>query len=112
MIPRIFKMATGIYLLAIVLGGCSSAPEPIVPKAHTVEIASMEFQPAELTVNKGDTVIFLNKDMVAHDITEDQTKAWSSSTLPPGQSYRLVITQSARYYCSIHPVMKGKIVIK
>jgi plastocyanin len=106
-----------LYLLvsAIFLGSCSSSPEKTektVPKVYTVEIANMEFKPAELTVHKGDTVIFLNKDMVVHDVTEDQSKAWSSSNLPPGQSYSLVITQSARYYCSIHPVMKGKIVVQ
>src|SRR5262249_42647983 len=66
--------------------------------------------PAELTIRKGDTVVFENRDMVVHDITELPDKTWSSSALSPGRSYKLAIRTSADYFCSIHPVMKGKIV--
>lgn len=68
----------------------------------------MQFQPAELTINKGDTVIFVNKDIVDHDATE-VNKAWSSPPLAMGESWKWVATKSADYYCSIHLVMKGKI---
>ncbi len=77
-----------------------------------VNIAQMAFSPAELTVNKGDKVVFVNNDLVAHDVTEEGSKAWSSSTLQPGQEWTLTITASADYYCTIHPVMKGKIIVR
>lgn len=103
----------------ILLAGCSSAPgstpgsarEKKVPKTYTVEIVNMAFQPAELAVNKGDTVLFINKDMVVHNVTEDGDKGWSSSSLEMGQSYRLVVREAVGYYCSIHTVMKGRITI-
>ena len=79
---------------------------------HTVEIKQMKFQPSELVVQKGDTVVWINNDIVAHDVTEETNKAWTSSLMPVGQSWSLVVTQSAHYYCSIHVVMKGKLVVQ
>ena len=72
----------------------------------------MQFQPSELSVKKGDTVVFINKDIVAHDVTEEKSKEWRSSPLLTDQSFKLVVTKTADYYCSLHPVMKGKIQVK
>ena len=81
------------------------------PKSHIVEIKDMKFQPAELIVNKGDTVIWINKDIVPHDVTEEN-KAWASPVLSNGDTWEKVITKSDSYYCSLHLVMKGKLIIK
>jgi plastocyanin len=85
-------------------------PEKIIAKSYTVEIKEMKFQPAVLAVQPGDTVVFINHDMVAHDVT-DEYKRWTSSPLPAGESWKLVITQTCNYYCSIHQVMKGRLEI-
>lgn len=72
----------------------------------------MKFQPAELVVQKGDTIVWINRDLVAHDVTEVPDKTWTSSPIPPGKSWSLVVSQSADYYCSVHVVMKGKILMR
>jgi plastocyanin len=72
----------------------------------------MKFQPAELTIQKGDTVVWINNDILAHDVTEESSKAWTSLLIPVGQSWSLVVQQSADYYCSIHVVMKGKLIVQ
>jgi len=79
---------------------------------HTIEIRQMQFVPAEVKVHKGDTVAWINNDMVAHDITEEKNKEWSSSPLPAGKQWQMVAAKSADYYCSIHMVMKGKIIVQ
>jgi plastocyanin len=79
---------------------------------HTVLIKYMTFQPAELTLHKGDTVLWVNKDITDHDVTEETSKAWTSSKLVMGKSWSKVITKSDAYYCSIHLVMKGKLVVE
>jgi plastocyanin len=99
-------------VLGMLLYGCSTPVENPTPKSYTVEINAMRFQPSELSVQKGDTVVFINNDMLAHNITEQETKAWASSPLSTGQSFNLVVSESADYYCTIHPVMKGKISVK
>ena len=72
----------------------------------------MKFQPAQLAVQIGDTVTWINHDIVAHDVTEESNKAWTSSSMAPGSSWSLVVTQHASYYCSIHLVMKGKLLAR
>jgi len=72
----------------------------------------MKFSPADIAVHAGDTIVWVNHDLVAHDITEEKSKAWTSSLLQPGQSWKLVATGDADYYCSIHPTMTGKIILE
>ncbi len=78
---------------------------------HTIEIKNMKFVPSELTVHKGDTVIWINRDIFWHDVTEFKNKTWSSSTLLQGESWYKVITKNEDYYCSLHVVMKGLIIV-
>ncbi|MBS1748842.1 MAG: cupredoxin domain-containing protein [Bacteroidetes bacterium] len=81
-------------------------------KTDTVEIKQMAFFPATITVNKGDTIVFINHDLVDHDVTEENKKLWTSSPLHPGQAWSKVFTEPANYFCSLHVVMKGKIVVQ
>jgi plastocyanin len=106
------KVLIGSVCSFFLLPACVSKTEKMQPKVYTVEIKQMRFEPAELTLQKGDTVVWVNLDIVPHDVTEESRKVWSSSLMPTGKSWSLVVTQSADYYCSIHVVMKGKLVIE
>ena len=90
-------------------------PEPTrqtdEPNTHTVEIKQMKFEPAEIKVHKGDKVLWINKDITNHDVTELSKKAWASSPLTTGQSWSMTVTQSEDYFCNLHQVMKGKIIL-
>ena len=108
----IVKIGFCSFLSAFLLDSCRSVPQKSVPRKHVVEIKAMKFQPAELVVGNGDTVVWVNRDIVAHDVTEQPGKAWSSSIMPAGTSWSLVVIQSADYYCSIHVVMKGKLIVQ
>ena len=79
---------------------------------YIIEIKKMKFIPDELILNKGDTVIWINKDFFLHDVTELKKKEWSSTEMQKGDSWKKVITKSANYYCSLHVVMKGNLVVK
>lgn len=92
--------------------GCTSTSEKKTNKAYTIEINQMQFQPASLTIQKGDTVVWINHDIVAHDVTEEKAKLWTSGPLAPGESWNQIVTKSADYYCSIHMVMKGQLVVQ
>ncbi|MFA7615028.1 MAG: plastocyanin/azurin family copper-binding protein [Moheibacter sp.] len=81
------------------------------PKTDTVVIYQMQFQPANLTVNKGDTVIWINKDLVAHNVTEDPEGSVKSDTLNTGDSFKLAPDHSFNYICSIHPTMKAQLTV-
>ena len=79
-------------------------------KVHIIEIKQMKFEPEVLNVKKGDKIVWMNKDIVEHDVTE-QSKEWASSKLPTGVSWSMVVTKSEVYYCNLHVVMKGKVVV-
>jgi len=107
-----YRNSIGWLCILFLLNGSLSCTQKKTPKVYTVEIKQMKFQPADLTVQKGDTVVWINHDMVPHDVTEEKSKTWTSGPLPPGKRWSLPITKSADYYCSIHVVMKGKILVQ
>jgi plastocyanin len=97
-------------------GGKSPAEDaskiPAVAKADTVIIRQMKFTPADLSVNEGDTVVWINSDIVDHNITEEGSKEWSSGNLAAGKTWKMVAVKNADYFCSIHPVMKGRLSVR
>ena len=119
---RKWKGSVYSVLLLFLLEACSSPAdkktEPVKtvektkPTMHVVEIIQMKFYPAELKVKKDDKVVFVNHDLVTHDVTEESKKAWSSSPLTTDQTWILEVKESVNYYCSIHPVMTGSIVVE
>lgn len=119
-IYTILKKSTCLLCFMFLYNSCTTPEERAekvqvqvpVHKVYYVEIKQMQFQPPELTVQKGDTVVWKNNDIVAHDVTEEKGKLWTSGPLTPGQSWSLAVTESADYYCSIHVVMKGKLVVQ
>jgi plastocyanin len=40
-------------------------------KTHTVTIEAMRFRPEHLTVASGDTIVWINKDLVPHTATSE-----------------------------------------
>ena len=83
-----------------------------VNTSHVVIVQQMKFSPAEVFASRGDTITWINKDIVDHNVTEEKSKEWSSSVLSPGKSWSLIVAESADYLCTIHPVMKGKLIVK
>ena len=104
------RIATFVSVLSLVLllTGCSKDESvPITNKTHIVKIDQMKFIPERLDVNKGDTVVWVNKDYVQHDITDKNKKEWTSGVLDKDMKWSKVITKDEDYYCSIHVVMNG-----
>lgn len=111
-----------VLVLMLMVYSCSSpssesTSEPVAaeeskPAMHSIEMIQMKFYPAELKVKKGDKVVFVNHDLVTHDVTEESKKLWSSSPLASDQTWILTVTETVNYYCSIHPVMKGRIIVE
>jgi plastocyanin len=89
-----------------------SKAAPHAAAVHVIEIKQMQFVPAETYVKKGDEVRWINKDITNHDVTEQSSKAWASSPLATGESWTMVATETVEYYCNLHMVMKGKIIVE
>lgn len=88
-------------------------PEGTRPQRHVVEMRTLAYQPATLEVAVGDTVVWVNHDVVPHTATA-ASGAWDSGLIPVGGSWRLVVRKKGEvpYSCTYHPTMKGKIVAR
>ncbi len=78
-------------------------------RSHIVHIRNLQFSPSDLVVAPGDTVIWINHDLVPHTITADD-KSWSSDGLDSDDRWELVVHEGTRetYFCRYHPSMEAR----
>lgn len=85
------------------------------PSARRVEvsIANFAYQPASISTGRGSTIVWTNRDTVAHTVTADNG-SFDSGSIAPGDSFeqRFDKSKSYSYTCSFHPQMKGIITIQ
>ena len=77
---------------------------------HQVIIEGFAFNPPELAVAVGDTVVFINQDGAPHTATSVEG-AFDTGTLGEGVSGKITITEAGEYEyrCNFHPSMVGVI---
>jgi 3',5'-cyclic-AMP phosphodiesterase len=77
------------------------------------KIDNFSFTPKTLTVPIGTTVTWTNHDDVPHTVVSTK-KAFASPALDTDQqfSYRFTARGTYPYYCSVHPMMTGMVVVK
>ena len=110
-------MTRGLFVaaLALLAGSASSGavPEGRKPAAHTVVIEAMQFNPATLRVRPGDSVTWINKDIVAHTVTSPAaaTVRFDSQMIAVGREWKHTFTKPGTYDydCTYHPTMKAVI---
>jgi plastocyanin len=82
-------------------------------RAETIEIkmANIGYAPAEISAHVGDTVEWVNNDIVAHTATA-RNNAWDVM-IPPNKKKSVVLKTAGTidYYCKFHPTMKGRITV-
>jgi plastocyanin len=90
------------------------AQKPAVHAAasSSVTIKDFAFSPSTTTVSVGDTVSWTNQDSTPHTATGDGG-SFDTGTLKKGQSgsHTFQSAGSFSYICSIHPNMKGTVVV-
>src|SRR5215468_233026 len=82
------------------------------PATHTVVIEGVRFEPETITVARGDTVIWLNKDPFPHTVTAKG--AFDSRDIAAGKSWRWKASKAGEYAytCTLHPNMKGMLKVE
>lgn len=73
----------------------------------------LPYSPSPYTVKVGSTVTWVNKDTSTHTVTSIGSSLFDSGNILPGGSYSFTFTQAGtyQYYCTIHPWMKGTIIV-
>lgn len=103
--------------------------EPAGPMTHTVEMPAGTsvpgceetnecYLPADLTINAGDTVDFVNVDTAAHTVTggspaDGPSGVFDSSLVMGGATYSFTFEDAGSYdyFCMVHPWMVGSVTV-
>ncbi len=77
------------------------------PATHRVAIDGLKYDPETLTVKRGDTVIWTNKDPFPHTVTAPGK--FDSHDIAASGSWKYVARAAGEYsyICTLHPNMKG-----
>jgi plastocyanin len=101
--------------VAVVHTGRPAAASVAPAMKPAVTISNYSFHPAILTVNKGSTVIWVNNDDDVHTIkSTGGPETFNSPALDSGNQFGFTFHRAGTYHytCSVHPYMRGVIVVR
>ena len=101
--------ATVIAVAVLCIFDTVKAGEP-QSQQHVVEIRNLQFVPKELEVKPGDTITWINYDLVPHTVTADD-ESWDSGLINANAQWQTVVKADmfASYFCRFHPTMKARL---
>lgn len=78
-----------------------------------VEMRQIVFNPAEIRVRRGQTVVWVNRDPTGHTVNADDG-SWESGVLAEGERYARRFDRPGRYtyHCVPHPQMQGVVIVE
>lgn len=107
-------LAVGMYLLfffvqnQIALNNASLQ----LPNA-SVRIFNMSFIPQNIVIAEGTTLVWINEDQVPHTITSSNSSMLNSGPILVGANFSYTFSKKGEYWytCTIHPSMRGIVVV-
>jgi plastocyanin len=117
--PKLRRIGAGLAILGLALLASSarsaySARAAATPAdATAVGIDNFSFTPKEITIAKGTTVTWVNHDDVPHTVVNGD-KVFRSKALDTDDQFSFTFTEPGTYtyFCSVHPMMTGKVIVK
>ena len=108
------------YILLIcgtfILNACTAAAVPkTVPKIIQVDILKYKFIPAEVTINKGDTILWVNQEKRQyHSVWFEQMGDPEPDYFFPRETFSRTFNEAGQfpYRCGPHPEMLGAVTVK
>ena len=110
--PKILFFAAALAAAPVVaFAGDTVTAAAVSPTV--VEIHNMKFNPGVVTIAAGTKVTWVNEDNSPHTVT-DKGKVFRSAGLDTKDSFSYTFASPGEftYFCTIHPMMVGKIVVK
>jgi plastocyanin len=85
-----------------------------VPAANEVFIDNMVFTPASITVKPGTTITWINKEGLTHTVTSDTLGVFDSGNMLKDKSFSFTFNTAGKfpYHCTLHPGMKGNVIVQ
>jgi len=88
--------------------------QPQIEGTYNIEISNFAFNPSEIKIKRGETVVWINRDSASHTVTSDSGNEINSPQLSNEQvySHSFSNTGTFNYYCSVHPSMKATVIVE
>lgn len=88
-------------------------PAAAAPHSYTVVMDKLKFGPLPAQLRKGDTIIWVNKDMFRHTATATDHHSFDVD-LMPGKAAKMVLNKTGTFpfICRYHPNMRGVLQVK
>jgi plastocyanin len=101
------------WLRAAAVAALLLAPAAVRAADTTVGIDNFTFSPERLVVAPGTTVTWTNRDDIPHTVAST-TRAFKSPALDTDDHFSFTFRDAGvyDYFCSLHPHMKGTIVVE
>ena len=101
----------GLALAGIGSAAASGDDTARASRTATVSVVSFAYKPPTLTISRGSKVVFANTSSRPHTAT--RKGSFTTGRIKAGESASISFSQKGtfRYHCTIHPFMKGKIVV-
>ena len=105
---RFRALATAAVFAPLIAAGSPA----VAAQTHTIAIEGMQFAPAAVTVKRGDTIVWVNRDLVPHTVTA--RGAFDSGPIAAGKAWKMTAKAEGRYeyVCTLHPTMKATLAIE
>jgi len=110
----VFLAALGLAVVRLGAGAANvMAIAQTKPESMPVKIDNFTFGPAELTVTAGTTLTWTNRDDIPHTVVSAD-KVFKSKVLDTDEMFSFTFNTPGTfpYFCSLHPKMTGKVVVK
>ncbi|MDP4266651.1 MAG: cupredoxin domain-containing protein [Bacteroidota bacterium] len=110
-------LSTTMLLGITIFNSCkksSSTPNsPTNQNSNSVIMSNITFSPSSLTVSKGTTVTWTNKDNVTHTVTSDNG-VFDSGDLTVNKTFSYTFNTSGtfNYHCKYHPGMVASVTVQ
>lgn len=97
-------------LSAVMVVMLATAAVPARAETIQVMVDKLVFVPAAVNAKVGDTIEWVNRDILAHTAT---VKGGPEVMIPAKKTARLMLqkAEAIDYYCRFHPNMKGRITV-
>ncbi len=111
---RRLALCAVVIVLVAAIGGPSDGAAT-TSRTHVVRLVDIEIKPAVLRVRRGATVEWRFLDRVAaHDVTSRGRPRFRSSATKLEGTHRVRFRRAGtyRYICTVHPNMRGRVVVR
>jgi plastocyanin len=117
---RIITLLVLIFTVLVLVTACGGSSDTTTTASGTtggggvqVAMKSLAFDPESVTIKAGESVTWTNQDSASHTVVGDNGE-FQSGDLAKGAGFTFTFDKAGTYtyHCSIHPSMKGTVVVQ